>query len=215
MTRSQQRLSIPSEVKSIPDYRQFLSTLRTKVNLHLQSTMSAPTLAELLERNRAHAVSHTPLPTVAEMGASGAPGPRVLIVTCADPRCEPYQFMKIEPFEAIAIRSIGGRIEPQINGLLAVDTLFNFQELAIIHHTNCGCTIFTKESVSAVLKERAPGNAKQIDAMPFPDFTDIAGSVRHDLAIFRANPYFSKQLRENAHGFVFDIKTGELTNVEA
>ena len=167
--------------------------------------MSPPTLAELLERNREYTPSHTPSPTVAEMVASGAPFPRVLIVTCLDARCEPYEFMKIAKWDALALRNVGGRVGSEMNGILAVDTLFNFQEIAIIHHTNCGCTIFTKESVSAVLKERVPGDAEQIDAMTFNNFTDIAGSVRDDLALFRANPYISKQLREHdEHWFLGD-----------
>ena len=206
--------SSTSEVKSTSYYCLFLSGPRTNVNLKLHSVMSPPTLAELLGRNRTYAPSHTPSPTVAEMVASGGPGTRVLVVTCLDARCEPYEFMKISKWEALAFRTVGGRVGPQMDGILALDTMFNFQEIAIIHHTNCGATLFTKESVSAVLKKRVPDDAEQIDAMTFPDFTDIAGSVRDDLALFRANSYVSKQLREHAHGFVFDIVTGTLTNVE-
>lgn len=211
------------QVKSISDYCQFLGKLHTNLKAQVQiqstinpsNTMSPPSLTELLERNRTFTPSHTPLPTFAEIGASGKPGPQVLVVTCADPRCEPYQFLNIAPFEAVAIRGIGGRVEPQLTGIMAVDTLFNFKEIAIIHHTDCGATMYTTEKVANVLKERAPGKESAIAQLKFGDFKDIAGSVREDLEIFRANPFVSKQLRENAHGFVFDIKTGEVTNVEA
>jgi len=212
-----------AQVRSIPDYCQFLSTLRTDLEDHIKSTASTvehnnimprPSLSELIARNRVYEPSHTPFPTFAEIKASGTPGPRVLVVTCADPRCEPYQFLNIAPFDAIAIRCIGGRVEPQIPGILAVDTLFNFEEIAVIHHTDCGATMFTKQDVSRVIKTRAPARADEIDKLEFGDFKDLAGSVKDDLKILRGNPYLSKQLREHAHGYVFDIKTGEVFNVE-
>jgi carbonic anhydrase len=198
-------------VQSLSDY--YLPNLHTHVRNN--DTMSPPNLQQLLERNRAYAPTHTPSPTVAEMAVSAPPGTRVLVVTCADPRCEPYQFLNIARWEAIAIRSVGGRIEPLIPGILALDTLFNFEELAIIHHTDCGGTIFTKDSVSSVLKERVPDSSDAIDELKFGDFTDIAGSVKEDLGIWRKNPFASKQLRDNSYGFVFDIKTGELIKVDA
>jgi carbonic anhydrase len=211
------------QVQSLSDYCQFLGKLHTNLKaqvqvqstIHPSNTMSPPTLVELLERNQAYAPSHAPFPTFAEIGASGKPGPQVLVVTCADPRCEPYQFLNIAPFEAIALRTVGGRVEPQLPGIIALETNINFKEIAIVHHTDCGATIFTTEKVSNVLKERAPGRESEIAEMKFGDFKDIAGSVREDLKIFRENPFVSKQLRENAHGFVFDIKTGEVTNAEA
>lgn len=176
--------------------------------------MSPPSLQQLLERHRAYAPTHTPSPTIPDMVASGGPGTRVLIVTCVDARCEPYQFLNIAPWEALAIRSVGGRIKPQIPGILALDTLLNFQELVIIHHTDCGGTYFTKDSVASTLKERVPDSSDAIDKMQFGDFSDIAGSVKEDLAIWKETPFASKQLRDNAYGFVFDIKTGELTKVD-
>ena len=210
-------------VRSIPDYCQFISTLRTDLQAHIQSeafaagdnnTMSRPTLSDLIERNRTYAPSHAPSPTFAEFKGSGAAGPRVLVVTCADPRCEPNQFLNIAPFDAVAIRSIGGRVEPQIPSILAVDTLFSFEEIAVIHHTDCGATMFNKEHVARIVKERAPDRAEEIDKLEFGDFKDLIGSVKEDLKILRENPYISKQLREHAHGFVFNIKTGEVTNAE-
>ena len=176
--------------------------------------MSPPSLQQLLERNRAYTPTHTPSPTIAEMAASGALETRVLIVTCVDPRCEPERFLSIAPWEALAIRAIGGRIEPQIPSILALDTLMNFQELVIIHHTDCGGTYFTKDGVAGVLKERVPDSSDAIDKLKFGDFSDIAGSVKEDLAVWREYPFTSKQLRDNSYGFVFDIKTGELTKVD-
>lgn len=205
------------KVQSISDYAQYLNSLHTNLKVQAQSTssMSKPTLRELLDRNRTYSLSHEPLPTLEEYMSSKAPTPKVLIVTCADPRCEPYQFMGIHPFDALALRTIGGRVEPQIPGLLAVDTIFNFNEIAIIHHTDCGATHYTTDDIRRILRERAPGKEREIDALKFNDFKDIAGSVREDLKIFRDSPFPSKVLKENAHGYVFDIKTGELTNVEA
>ena len=44
--------------------------------------------------------------------------------------------------------------------------------------------------------------------------TSLEQSVKDDLAILKASPLVRKELRENASGFIFDIKTGLLSAVE-
>ena len=45
--------------------------------------------------------------------------------------------------------------------------------------------------------------------------SSLEQSVRDDLALLKASPLVRKELAENAKGFVYDIKTGLLTPVEA
>ena len=42
----------------------------------------------------------------------------------------------------------------------------------------------------------------------------VEQSVKDDLAILSASPYVRKEVVERAVGFVFDIKTGKLTQVQ-
>lgn len=51
-------------------------------------------------------------------------------------------------------------------------------------------------------------------AGPFIDgLISVEQSVRQDLKFFKDSPYVRKELRENAYGFVYDIKSGELTQI--
>lgn len=40
-------------------------------------------------------------------------------------------------------------------------------------------------------------------------------SVKGDLEWIRASPFIREELKKGCHGFVFDLKTGELEKVEA
>jgi carbonic anhydrase len=212
------------DINSIQDYCRVLGTLHKNLETDTDDPspsstrkMPAPSVRDLLDRHGSFKKSYQSAQTIPEMQASGQAGARVIIVTCADPRCDPYEFLNLKGFDAVSIRSIGGRVQHQLEGIIAVDSIMNFEEIVVIHHTDCGATYFTTPNIRKILQERAPGKASEIDALRFGDFSreDIPGSVKEDLEILRNNEFLSKALRENAHGFVFDIKTGELKDVEA
>jgi hypothetical protein len=60
------------------------------------------------------------------------------------------------------MRGIGGRIEPQLTGILGVDWVFEFKEFVVVHHTDCGILHFAglRESI----QQRAPGD-KRVDGL--------------------------------------------------
>jgi hypothetical protein len=47
--------------------------------------------------NRELAATHEPLPTISEIFAAGGSLPKYLVLTCADPRCDPRTFLGIQP----------------------------------------------------------------------------------------------------------------------
>ncbi|KAL8663425.1 MAG: hypothetical protein Q9202_003841 [Teloschistes flavicans] len=107
--------------------------------------------------------------------------------------------------EAVVIRVAGGRITPALPGIIGIDTLLNFRETMIIHHTD--------PNVREVLKERAPAEASKIDGMVFGAFDDIEQSVRDDLDIFKGSQFVREEMKKSVYGFVYDIQTGMLTSV--
>jgi len=96
----------------------------------------SPNIDELLERNRELAKTYTPQPTIAESQNSGRPGPKVLVVTCGDPRCVPERFLGATSGTEIAVfRNVCGHVANEIHFILYMDLLLQFNEIMIVHHT--------------------------------------------------------------------------------
>ncbi|KAJ5592866.1 hypothetical protein N7537_009770 [Penicillium hordei] len=91
------------------------------------------TIASLLERNKA--VNHTPLPYIAERKGHGRAPPRTMI-------------------EVVVHRIAGGNIRHVLRDILILDALVKLNEIAIVHHTDCGTLRFTDEQVRAALKKQ-------------------------------------------------------------
>ncbi|KAF7556537.1 hypothetical protein G7Z17_g1332 [Cylindrodendrum hubeiense] len=171
----------------------------------------------LLARNKT--ISHTPLPYISEIQASGAPPARTLIVTCVDPRCVPEKFFNLNAGEVGVHRNAGGNIRHALRDINILDTMFKLEEIAIIHHTDCGTTHFTDEQVRAGLKSHMDkAHWDDIEKMGFEPNTDetssIEQSVKGDLEWVQASPFIREELKKGTRGFVFDIKTGTLEEVK-
>lgn len=121
----------------------------------------APTVAELLQRNEYHAASHSPPPTFPEMDP-----PKMVILSCADPRVVPEQIFGLKPGEAVVFRVIAGHPQNVMNDILALDALVKFSDIIVVHHTDCGSTYFSEDLVRTDLKSRCPHD-KNIDATTF------------------------------------------------
>lgn len=82
--------------------------------------------------------------------------------------------------------------------------------------SDCGTLLYTDDGVKENLKKRLPSEfTAEIDAMKFGGITNLEQSVTDNLAALRASPFIRKELGDRARGFVFDIKTGLLTEVAA
>lgn len=70
--------------------------------------------------------------------------------------------------EIFVNRNTGGNIRHAVRDILALDVLFSgtFQEVLVIHHTDCGSLRFTDESMKERLKQRHdPELWPEIDAI--------------------------------------------------
>jgi carbonic anhydrase len=198
--------------------------------------MASLTVTELVKRNEKHVAAHTPLPTFPEMKALKLDPPKIIIVSCADPRVIPEQIFGLNPGEAVIIRVIAGHPQNAINDILALDAFLNFSDIIVVHHTDCGSTYFTEDSVRNEIKSRCP-HEKSIDTLTFGAvstrfvaplhlnlfafFTDpsalrsIQQNLVDDLKLLRSHPLIRKELVERSHGFMYDIKTGKVEQIKA
>ncbi len=87
--------------------------------------------------------------------------------------------------------------------------LLGTNEVAVIHHTDCGMMTFTNEALRAKVREELGADAGDIDFLPF---TDLEQSVREDVAFLKSSPLIPDGVV--IRGFVYDVRTGKLREVD-
>jgi carbonic anhydrase len=159
------------------------------------------TIDDALNANQQYASTFT------DGDRSAPPTKRVAIITCMDARGDPRRVMGGVRGDAPVIRNAGGRVAEAIRSLVISQALLGTEEVAVIHHTECGMLSFSNERLRTALRAQG-ASAEDID---FLAFSDLEQSVRDDIAIYRQSP----MLRQDAEvrGFIYDVKTGRLSEV--
>lgn len=162
------------------------------------------TTDELLSANRSYAEKfqkgELPLP----------PARKIALVVCMDARIDPARALGLEEGDAHVIRNAGGRIADSLRSLAISQELLGTEEVAIVHHTDCGMLTFTDAALRERLRKSRSADA---DAIAFLPFGDLDQSVRDDLAVYAASPLVRHDIP--VRGFVYDVKTGRLREVTA
>ena len=138
------------------------------------------------------------------------PGRRFAVVTCMDARIDPAKALGLEEGDAHVIRNAGGIVtDDALRSLVISRTLLGTQEAFVIGHTDCGMLTFKNDQIRGMLRDELGAEAAHVDFQPFPDVADrVAASVR--------------RIRESnlvpddypITGFVYDVKTGRIDEVE-
>ena len=161
-----------------------------------------PVIDELLEANARYASrfdrGDLPMP----------PKRRVAILTCMDARILPSRILGLDTGDAHVIRNAGGRAQEALRSLVISQRLLGTREVAVIHHTDCGMLTFSNQSLRGKVREDLGADASGIDFLPFKD---LEQSVRDDVAFLRASPLIPADVP--IRGFVYDVRTGRLTEV--
>ena len=157
---------------------------------------------ELLEANAEYArnfnLGDLPIP----------PARKLAIVTCMDARIDPAKAFGLKEGDAHVIRNAGGRAREALRSLVISQRLLGTNEIAVIHHTDCGMVRFTNQDLHAKVKQDLGADASNIDFLPF---TDIEESVREDLAYLLSSPLIPGDVV--IRGFVYDVHSGRLNEV--
>lgn len=185
--------------------------------------MSA-TVREVLDANRAYQES---------FGEKGAlpmpPGRRFAVLTCMDARLDPAKFAGLVEGDAHVVRNAGGRAsDDAIRSLVISYKLLGTREWFVIHHSDCGMETFTDDVISDLLAQSletssiANGGWQDTGAGPgSPDgrfvkwltISDQQSSVLEDVQRIRNHPLVPASIA--IYGYIFDVKTGALVEVEA
>ncbi len=139
------------------------------------------------------------------------PQPKVVIVTCADPRLTGIgEMLGLADADVDLIRNLGSVIdEDSIRGILVSTRLLGSKEIMIINHTGCGMTTFNDAEFAETLRQET-GHAV-IAPSRFFSFTDVEDNTREQMQRARSHPWISPEVP--VRGFVFDLETGRLHEV--
>jgi carbonic anhydrase len=157
------------------------------------------------------------------------PARRFAILTCMDARIDPAKLMGLSEGDAHVIRNAGGRAtNDAIRSLVISSKLLGTREWFVIHHTDCGMQLFTNEVMADLLstslesasyedgKWRNPNPGIGSDEGRFFQwltFTDPEKAVNEDVSRIRNHPLVSRAIP--IHGYLYDVRTGKLSDVRA
>ena len=179
--------------------------------------------SEVLQANEKYAASFG---EKAELALPPARG--FAILTCMDARLDPAKYAGLAEGDAHVIRNAGGRAsDDAIRSLVISYKLLGTAEWFVIHHTDCGMEFFTNDVIRELLESsletaqlgpdgftdvgEGPGSdaGKHID---FLTISDQQGAVVDDVRRIREHPLVPAGIP--IHGFLYDVKSGRLVEVE-
>jgi len=162
------------------------------------------TIDELLANNTAFADG------LAERHLDVRPSRQLAVVTCMDSRLDVFAALGLGDGEAHVLRNAGGVITDDVIRSLAVSQRrLGTREVMLIHHTDCGMEKVTDDGFRAELQE-STGVAP---AFAIESFTDVEENVRQSILRVRRSTFVPH--RDAVRGFVYDVDTHRLREVEA
>ena len=137
------------------------------------------------------------------------PSKQVAVVACMDARMDVYRILGLNDGESHVIRNAGGVVtDDEIRSLAISQRLLGTREIILIHHTDCGMLTFTDDEFKRDIQSET-GIKPEWAAEAFGD---VEEDVRQSLRRVGASPFVT--LHTSLRGFVFDVATGRLHEVE-
>jgi carbonic anhydrase len=162
------------------------------------------TYEENLEANRKYAerfhLGEVPAP----------PAKKLAVVACMDARLTVEEVLGLKSGDAHIIRNAGGLVtEDALRSLIISTHLLGTRTFYVIQHTDCGMLSFTDGQLRERLQQETGHDAGHLEFHAFPELEE---SVHRQLAKIRENPFLAHVTE--IHGFIFDVRTGKLREVE-
>lgn len=157
---------------------------------------------QYLENNKKYAERFSgPLPL--------PPKNQIAVLACMDARLNVHAALGIAEGESHVIRNAGGVVtDDEIRSLSISQRLLGTKEIILIHHTDCGMLTFTDDSFKKTIQE-------EIGLKPewaAEAFDDLEVDVRQSIARIKQSPFIPHT--DNVRGFIFDVSTGLLNEVD-
>ena len=155
-----------------------------------------PVVDEIQEANRSYASEFDkgdlPMP----------PGRKFAVITCMDARLDPAKFLGLDEGDAHVIRNAGAVVtDDALRSLIISHHLLGTEEAVVIAHTDCGMLTFKDEE----LQDRLDTDVE------FHAFPNVEENVRSGVTKIENSPLLPDSF--SARGFVYDVRTGALSEV--
>lgn len=157
---------------------------------------------ELIDNNRAYVKQYIPDRPL-------APKRKLAIVSCMDSRLDTFAMLGLDIGDAHIIRNAGGVVtDDVIRSLTISQRKLGTRDILLIHHTDCGALTFTDDELRNELLEETGIKP----AWSPESFSDLDADLRQSMERIRRSPFLAHST--HLRGFVFDVHTGELREVE-
>ncbi len=122
------------------------------------------------------------------------------------------EMLGLKTGDAHIIRNAGGIVtEDALRSLIISHHLLGTQEFMVINHTDCGMLTFKDEELRQKLQQQT--GTVTVAPVYFHAFSDVEENVRQQVQKVKSHPWIPKHIP--IRGFVYDVKTGRLTEVSA
>lgn len=139
------------------------------------------------------------------------PSRHIAVLACMDARMQIEPMLGLKPGEAHIIRNAGAiATDDAVRSLIISHELLGTREFMIIGHTDCGMLTFKDEQLESDLLKKTGKLA--IVPERFHSFPNVEESVRRQVEKLRIHPWIPANI--TIRGFVFDVKSGKLSEVQ-
>ncbi|EHK18195.1 uncharacterized protein TRIVIDRAFT_44787 [Trichoderma virens Gv29-8] len=177
--------------------------------------MASKVLKELLNRNAKIVENYKAPPSLVPMvQATRESGAGTIILSCSDPRLNPYQIFGVDSTikGVTMVRNAGGRAMDAIRSISILQTIGNAKTVVVLHHTDCGMTHYHDATIKEALIEIAPQEKDTINASKYGEIAGlIEDSVKEDVDLLSSSPFILPGT--SIVGLKLDIFTGAITKV--
>ena len=163
-----------------------------------------PNADELLANNTASAVGFT------GAGLFVSPVRQLAVVACMDSRMAAFRILGLANGDAHIIRNAGGIITDDVIRSLCLSQRFmGTREIILMHHTDCGLQMIDEAELRQEIQD-------EVGVKPWwsvEAFDDPYADVRQSIQRLKMTPFLV--YKEHIRGFVYDVETGLLNEVDA
>ncbi|MFJ9904855.1 beta-class carbonic anhydrase [Streptomyces sp. NPDC101152] len=156
----------------------------------------------LVEANQRYAQEFT------DPGMDARPVLHVAVVACMDARIDLHKALGLQLGDCHTIRNAGGVVtDDVIRSLTISQRKLGTRSIVLIHHTGCGMETITEDFRTELEQEVGQRPAWAAEA-----FADVDQDVRQSMQRVRTSPFLLHT--EDVRGFVFDVRTGLLREID-
>ncbi|WP_455357195.1 beta-class carbonic anhydrase [Streptomyces sp. SYSU K217416] len=167
-----------------------------------QAATGASVTDRLVEANRRYASAFR------DPGMDARPALGVAVVACMDARLDPHAALGLQLGDCHTIRNAGGAVtDDTIRSLTISQRALGTRSVILIHHTKCGL-----ESLTEDFRNELEDEVGQRPAWAVESFRDVEQDVRQSMQRVRTSPFLVHT--DDVRGFVFDVKTGLLREID-